>query len=884
MRKCYFVLVGTVLSLLLLLPGYQGFAQFSASPSAGCAPLLVTFTGPAGEYDFDGATGPQGFVPTGANPGRQYLAPNTYQVLYRPNATGLVSAVATINVYPKPTPAFDVTEVAGVPGKVGVATGCAPLTVRFADASSSPPAAPLVGWTWYFGDGSTSTDQNPPPHTYAQTGIYTVELVVRTANCQENIKRTDVVVVTEPPDVDFSVDRTGSCGSATVQFTNTSTKLGNNPQYQWEFRDAGGNPIATSTDENPSVLFTTETSYTAKLTVKDASGCVSTKEKPNVFRISNNYVIDFSYAIDQGSCRPIKVRFTSQFLDPANVANQQVDWEVYDPNGVLVGTISGLNPEYNFSSPGTYQVRATSSGGTYNCPVNKTPLKDIQIESGGEAKFTSTNREGCQLPHIATFDASTSVNVAGNSYAWDFGDGTLGTGVNPTHTYANYGDYTVKLTITDANGCPSTVKKDQEVRVLKVNAAFGAYLTYGCNDANGDFPVNFIDQSNSPVPVTSWKWEFFDEANQLVGTVQGSDPNVHKNPTFTFNTVNANDGRAQYSVKLTVTTADGCSGAAERKNYIKVGDKPRAGFTANPPYGCPNTTVNFTYTGIARFDSLYWFPLGYGGTRINRTTNQNPNLDYTYNVDPGTYVAGLVVWNGGCSDSTHYRLNNPTDPKFTQLAPRARANWFIDQCNPGGVYFTDRSLGAQFWRWDFGSAAVPNAYPAGAAIRDFLPGTVPTALRNPVVNYPGPGTYAATLFTEADNVYYVTDPVTGARLPNSAGTSITYTTNPNEGNAPLHFGSVTTSDSVLLIRCRSQETLTVVVPGTTATVDIDSDYLTTNPNCFPVVVNFQNKTAGAASWYWILGNGQVSTEENPAGIVYDKPGKYTVELVITTGT
>jgi hypothetical protein len=75
----------------------------------------------------------------------------------------------------------------------------------------------------------------------------------------------------------------------------------------------------------------------------------------------------------------------------------------------------------------------------------------------------------------------------------------------------------------------------------------------------------------------------------------------------------------------------------------------------------------------------------------------------------------------------------------------------------------------------------------------------------------GAGTYTVTLYTEADNVYYVTNPVTGTRLSNSSGNPITYTTHPNEGNAPLHFGSITTLDSIRLIRCRTQVTLTVVV-------------------------------------------------------------------------
>lgn len=55
--------------------------------------------------------------------------------------------------------------------------GTAPLTVQFTDQSTIEKANRLVKWEWDFGDGGTSTDQNPP-HTYTAAGVYTVRLVV----------------------------------------------------------------------------------------------------------------------------------------------------------------------------------------------------------------------------------------------------------------------------------------------------------------------------------------------------------------------------------------------------------------------------------------------------------------------------------------------------------------------------------------------------------------------------------------------------------------------------------------------------------------------------------------------------------------------------------
>jgi PKD repeat protein len=62
-------------------------------------------------------------------------------------------------------------------------SGIIPHTVDFTDKSSS--SSPIQRWAWDFGDGSTSTEQNPS-HTYMQAGLYTVKLTVRDNSGQED--------------------------------------------------------------------------------------------------------------------------------------------------------------------------------------------------------------------------------------------------------------------------------------------------------------------------------------------------------------------------------------------------------------------------------------------------------------------------------------------------------------------------------------------------------------------------------------------------------------------------------------------------------------------------------------------------------------------------
>lgn len=128
-------------------------------------------------------------------------------------------------------------------------SGCSPLIVVFQDLSSGNPTS----WNWDFGNGNTSTLQNPTA-SYFTPGTYTVQLTATNANGSNTLTRTQYVTVYEPPAVSFSANNTSGCFPLRVQFTDLSTPgIGNtNVSWNWDF----GNGI-TSTLQNPFITYTT---------------------------------------------------------------------------------------------------------------------------------------------------------------------------------------------------------------------------------------------------------------------------------------------------------------------------------------------------------------------------------------------------------------------------------------------------------------------------------------------------------------------------------------------------------------------------------------------------------------------------------------------------
>jgi len=119
-------------------------------------------------------------------------------------------------------------------------------------------------------------------------------------------------------------------------------------------------------------------------------------------------------------------------------------------------TGTGVAPTHAYTAVGTYAVTLTVNDGTANsAPAAATVTISNQVATANAGGPYSGVRN-----QAVALDGSASSDPDGDAltYQWDFGDGTTGTGVAPTHAYTTLGTYTVMLTVNDgtANSVPST--------------------------------------------------------------------------------------------------------------------------------------------------------------------------------------------------------------------------------------------------------------------------------------------------------------------------------------------------------------------------------------------------------------------------------------------
>jgi PKD repeat protein len=302
------------------------FADFTASPTSGISPLLVRFTDQSSgkPFLFFWSFG-DGLVSTDKNPIHVYQKPGNYTVTETvQNFFGTSKKIKQdfIIISAMPVAAFTTHPVAGL----------SPLDVQFVDASTGNPTQ----WNWNFGDGVTSTQENPL-HTYTAGGVYSVKLTVTNSIGSDSVTKSQLVSVSTPINADFTYKPAEGNVPLTVVFTDTST--GNPFSYTWNF---GDNII--SNDHNPVHTYLKSGVYNVTLNVLSTQGSGKVTKQVTVTHIP---VAHFK-AVPLNGSAPLTVQFTDT---SANGPMSEWFWSFGDGQ-----FSSDKNPAHTYNSPGQYSV------------------------------------------------------------------------------------------------------------------------------------------------------------------------------------------------------------------------------------------------------------------------------------------------------------------------------------------------------------------------------------------------------------------------------------------------------------------------------------------------------------------------------------------------
>jgi PKD repeat protein len=505
-----------------------------------------------------------------------------------------------------------------------------------------------MNYQWEFGDGATSTDQNPS-HNYISKGLYTVKLTVTNAYGSSTETKENYIAIGLAPIADFSAEPTTGNTPLAVAFTDRST--GYPTSWNWNFGDG-----KASSEQNPVHMYWSSGDYTVTLTASNEFGTSDTSKAYFIHVIPSlkaKFVADPNVGIV-----PLLVKFT----DFSTGNPESWNWDFGDGS-----TSTQPNPVHAYSTPGAFHVNLTVTRGMNSDTTTQT------IVAGGvpAADFVADRTTVSVNAQVNFMDKTLN---SPTSWSWDFGDGVTATEQNPSHTYLVKGIYTVTLTATNNDGS-DTAKKVNYITVgLAPRADFISEIPAYQQGTRMQY-VRFIDKSaGNPA---SWSWDFGD----------GQNSSEQYPPLHLYNV----DGT--YSVSLTVKNIFG-QDTLVKTNLITVQKGPQVDFKADKTRAGVNQFIHFTDLSTNNPTDWKWdFGDGTSGT------GQNP--DHVY-LQPGSYDVTLVA-------SDAFTTISNTKKDYITIVNTPQAAFVADKTKgitPFTVKFTDMSTGNPTqWAWNFGDGA-----------------------------------------------------------------------------------------------------------------------------------------------------------------------------------
>ncbi|MFT3704106.1 MAG: PKD domain-containing protein [Agriterribacter sp.] len=503
-------------------------------------------------------------------------------------------------------------------------SACGPLEVHF---QNTTPAYPGTQYAWDFGNGETSSIEQPSAVTYLPSADYidTTYYISLSANngCGDVMIR-DTVKVFAKSQARFIASPPEGCSPFKANFINSSR--GNNTLYYWDFGD--GQKDTTNTTGNLQHIYTTGsiTTYTVSLTSENR--CERNTQSINLLVSPNQIqVLLEANGNELSGCAPHPVTFNN-----SSVGAAVLTWDFADGTPAVVTPNDQTTISHQFDKGGIYQVKIHLEN---NCS-DTTVFRTIKVYDRPTASFTVNTPVVC--PGSAASFTNNSSNA--NAYEWIWGDNTASSpSVNGSHNYGAANEYQVTLVASLANNngfaCRDTAVKTITVRD-KITAEIISDPFKNC------VPLNYTATAANAQNAQSVTWTIINTNTSESISYNGSSAGY----TFT------NDGA--YTIKLVVKTAPACSDSITQDlvlyNTPSIALAPLNVATCNH-----DTIISFT-SSVTYADND---PLNYSWFVNGIAAGMQPSLQYHFMVpyntpDATPFIIQVLAQNShGCGDTSN---------------------------------------------------------------------------------------------------------------------------------------------------------------------------------------------------------------------------------------
>ena len=394
-------------------------------------------------------TGPGGFTSTSPNPTRPNCTmamAGTYTCVTTVD-THTTTATTDVVVYPKPTANFTATTV------------CKGNPTQFTSTSTTNPSGQQMTYQWNFGDGQTSTQQNPS-HTYSQAGSFPVTLTVSCGNGHCTSSKTQNVTVYAAPIANAGPDQTiGYGGTAQLSGNGGAGQF----TYQWSPANMVTNPNAQNTQ---TVALTSDQTYT--LTVSSPQGGCTSTDQVTIHISGSAMTVNAgpNISICQGGSGQIYVsagggtgNITYSWTPTTGLSNPNIANPIASPTQTTTYTCHVSDGQTSQNASVTVTVNDVIEEHEFMtiCPGEYYQWHGTPYDSEGTYQFDTLTDQGCDktvylhLDQYPSYDETTITETRCFGESYEFYGTTYTSSISTSYT-----DHTI-------HGCDSIVRLELTV-------------------------------------------------------------------------------------------------------------------------------------------------------------------------------------------------------------------------------------------------------------------------------------------------------------------------------------------------------------------------------------------------------------------------------------